>query len=298
MGHAENQDRLPLGAAPRPATGEDLAARVRAAVLAELGPDVEGEPTVRATMSGPDVPALALDLTGVRVRLADAPDQEAPAAPAATVTGRERGTLGELRLTALPIHLGPVPVEVTAQVHRLPIEWVTTSDDAVALALPAEAGVSGQAEEAGSGTEGGPGPTGRVVVSAPKDAAVEAMRQALELGLAEAGMTLASFDLEISQVGPRRLEVAGSGRIRKGLLSASARGQATVTFTEDLTIRLSDVRVTSANPVIAAVLLGVRGRIARSAEAPIALGEALPAGLRLTDLQVTAGHRLTLDARF
>ena len=99
----------------------------------------------------------------------------------------------------------------------------------------------------------------------------------MERAASARGVTVSQLDVDLVSRGPRVLAVAVRARVRKGLLSASAQAHATATVDDDLVLTLSDVDVSSGNPIVAAMLAGARGRVDRVAARPIDLARRLPA---------------------
>ena len=88
---------LPLGAGPRPSSGDEFATRLRASATASLaGAPISGldAATISARLDGADIEALDLDLAGVAIAppspTVDSAHPSAPLAPSPEVS-RERG---------------------------------------------------------------------------------------------------------------------------------------------------------------------------------------------------------------
>jgi hypothetical protein len=272
-------DLVPLGRAPRPSTGEDLAARLRATLAQHL----ENSDAVRvfAEVDGADVPQLQVDATGLVVG-------ELPGSltrSAVSVDGRERtpGIIGAFRLDAHPATVAGVPVDVRAELANVPFAWVDGQDGSLAAELlepTADAPV-----------------TGDLRVAAPRERLLEAVRSQVTALAAAQGVAVSRLDIRLVSEGPRAVSVVADAKLRKGLLSASARGRATATVDDALGLTLSDVEVSSGNPLVTALLSVARGRLDQVAGKRIDLAGQLPPGIRLSDVRLDVGEDVVLTVR-
>ncbi|BDZ42077.1 hypothetical protein GCM10025865_13760 [Paraoerskovia sediminicola] len=289
---------LDLGPAPRPTDGPALAERLHRALITAAS-DVEGLEGVEgirvtALLEGPDVSRLRLDLTGVRVPLPPddgttgghsvGADPTTPVSRAVvTDAAREPGTVGRLEITANPIDLMGVPVVADIEGHQLRYAWLDDSAGQVLVEL---------VEPDDSSPV-----TGHARLSAARDDVVAAVRHAATDALRGLGLELAALDVELTQPARRSVSVVASAKIRKGLLGATARLTGTATIDDSMVATLHDLSVTSGNPLVAAVLATVRGRVQRYDGRRIDLSTQLPPGMHLTDVQVTVGDQIVLAAR-
>src|SRR5690606_37346179 len=146
---------VPLGSAPRPADGADLAARLRTALADELGERVAGleRAHVTAQLDGADIASAHVDLTGVVVRLDGTPaapsaGEDSPAGGRAEVVRRDRATARRARLAAHRLVGVGRPVDRTVATDALGCDWVEGADGRVgieAVEPSAERPVSGHA---------------------------------------------------------------------------------------------------------------------------------------------------------
>ncbi|MGF0116285.1 hypothetical protein ACQFYA_08160 [Promicromonospora sp. Marseille-Q5078] len=274
---------LPLGPAPRPTSGDDLAARLRALAARTAGPGATGldRADVTAELDGAAVTSLALDLTGV----AFGAQQKAPGvswAPA-SVTAREEGTVRRLRVDAHPLTAVDLPVDVTAEAEGLRFAWVEGSDGQVGFepVEPDDAHpVSGQA---------------RVAVS--RAGLVATVHGLLAVSLQSQGITLSDLDVQVDSHGPRAAGLRIEAKIRKGFLSAGVSATASASVDAAMVLSVGDVRISSGNPLVAAMLGAVRGRVEAAAHRRVDLAAALPPGVRLTDVRLDVGEELVVSAR-
>jgi len=274
---------LPLGPAPRPTSGDDLAARLRALAARAAGPGATGldRAVVTVALDGADVASLALDLTGV----AFGAQQKAPGVSwtPASVTAREEGTVRRLRVDAHPLTAVDLPVDVSAEAEGLRFAWVEGSDGQVGFepVEPDDAHpVSGQA---------------RVAVS--RAGLVATLHGLLAVSLQSQGVTLSDVDVQIDSHGPRAAGLRFEAKIRKGFLSASVSATASASVDAAMVLSVGDVRISSGNPLVAAMLGAVRGRVEAAAHRRVDLAAALPPGVRLTDVRLDVGETLVVSAR-
>lgn len=277
------QRLLPLGPAPRPTTGADLADRLRDLAARAAGPGVTGLDRARvgADLDGDDVAALELDLTGV----AAGAGQRAPGVvwSPASVTGRAPGTVRRLRVDAHPLTAVDLPVDVAAEATGLRFAWVAGSDGQVGVELvePDEAHpVTGHA---------------RAAVS--RAGLVATLHGVLAVSLQSQGITLSDLDVGLESHGPRAAGLRIDAKIRKGFLSAAVTATASAAVDDRMVLTVGDVQVSSGNPLVAAMLGAVRGRVEAAAHRRVDLAAALPPGVRLTDVRLDVGEDLVVSAR-
>jgi hypothetical protein len=274
---------IPLGRAPRPLTGTDLAERLRCGLAEVSGAAIQGLDRLRldAILDGPDVPALVVDLTGLAVRVG--PASAGSTAPPAELLRREAGVVHSASLTAHPLTVSDVAVDVEAVVDGLRISWLELVDGSVAVELqePTSAyPVSGQ-----------------VRVGVDHDRLVEAVRQVAATTLAAQGLALSSLDVRLASHGPTSVAVVADARVRKGMVSATARVAATAEVSDDLVLTVRDVEATSRNPLVAAALVAFRSRLEAVERQRVDISAALPAAVRVKDLRLDVGDDLVLSAR-
>lgn len=284
-------EHLNLGPAPRPTTGADLLTRMRTAALADaperLRLQIEAALSrATAEVDGSDV-SLDLDATGLSFDGLFADETDAGGlVPTrdAEVRETDRGTLRSLTVRAHPVHVEGVPVDLGISLEGVAIRWVEVVDDATV-------GIDGAEQDAANPVRG------HVRIEAPQAETVEAVRRVAEAALAEQGVTLADLDVQLTSDGPRTVRAEGTARIKKGFLGAPASASATLRVDDALQVHVEDLRITSSNVIVAGLLAAVRGRIEERTEAPIDLAAQLPAGVRVTDVALTAGDRIGVEAR-
>lgn len=284
-------EHLNLGPAPRPTTGADLLTRMRSAALDDaperLRLQVEAAFShATAEVDGPDV-SLDLDATGLSFDGLFAEGSGAgDLVPTrdADVRETDRGVLRSLTVRAHPVRVEGVPVDVGITLEGVAIRWVEVVADATV-------GIDVAEQDAANPVRG------HVRIEAPLAETVDAVRRVAESALAEQGVTLADLDVRLESESPRTVRAEGTARIKKGFLGAPATATATLRVDEALRVHVEDLRITSSNVIVAGLLAAVRGRIATATEQPIDLAAQLPPGVRVTDVALTAGERIGVEAR-
>ncbi|PWD50744.1 hypothetical protein C8046_08900 [Serinibacter arcticus] len=282
-------DYLPLGPGPRPTDGPGLVERVRVVAreqdlggaMSSATDDILRRTTV--VLDGDDVTSAVVDATGVSIPESAFTSEPTVPAKLPAVVAATPGVLRRGSFRAHPLLVAEVPVVIDAEVSDLPIQWIDASDGTVGVEpLPptAEQPISGFLR-----------------VSAPKQEVIDTVRRIATAVLAEQGITLTRLDVELTSVGPREVRLQADAKLRRGILSASAQASGSASVDQALVLRFADVRLGSANPIVAGLLAVARGRVKEATQRPIDLAEQLPPGVRVTDVQLDAGAELTLSAR-
>lgn len=283
-------EHLNLGPAPRPTTGADLLARMRTAALADaperLRLQVEAAFShASAKVEGADM-TLDLDATGLSFDGLFGDDSGASdllPTRDAEVRETDRGQLRSLTVRAHPMHVEGVPVDVGITLEGIAIRWVEVVADGTV-------GIDAAGQDPASPVRG------HVRIEAPQAETVEAVRRVAEAALAEQGVTLADLDVQLTSEGPRTVRAEGTARIKKGFLGAPASATATLRIDDALQVHVEDLRITSSNVIVAGLLAAVRGKVEERTKQPIDLAAQLPAGVRVTDVTLTAGERVGVEA--
>lgn len=274
---------LPLGPAPRPTTGADLAACLRDLASRAAGPGVAGLDRARVTaeLDGPDVASLELDLTGVALGAS----QQRPdlSWSPTSVTSREPGTVRRLRLDAHPLTAVDLPVDVTAEAAGLRFAWVEGSD--------------GQAGFEPVEPDDAHPVVGHARVAVSRAGLVATVHGLLAVSLQSQGIQVTDLDVQLDSRGPRAAGVRIEAKIRKGFLSAAVTATASASVDDTMVLTVGDVQISSGNPLVAAMLGAVRGRLEAAAHRTIDLAAALPPGVRLVDVRLDVGEELVLTAQ-
>ncbi|MBD8077935.1 hypothetical protein [Cellulosimicrobium arenosum] len=294
----DGTDVLPLGRAPRPSTGPELAVRLRDAFVEHAHPDVAHVERLRvhATVDGPDVPALDVDLSGLVVRTTSGggrpTETTLPPVPVGDLIDpaarREDGTLRHLRIEAHPVTVEGVPVDVVVDADDVRFRWVEGADGSLGVEL-VDPGATGSGELV----------RGFVRVTAPQRDLIAAARRLIEKTLQETGgLVLTSFDVQVDSAGPRAATAGGFARVRKRILSASIRARIAVDVDEHLVLTVRELSLTSRNPVVAAALLVARNHVDEARGRTVDLAAELPPGLRLADVRLDVDESVAISARF
>jgi hypothetical protein len=282
-------DPIPLGTTPRPVDGTDLATRVRTALAEELGGRTAGleRASIDAVLDGADIVSADLDLTGVVVRGDGAPGQAGAAGSKRwqpEVVRREPGTLRRLRVDAHRLVAVDLPVDVTAELEGLRFDWVEGADGRVGI-LPVEP------------SEAHP-VSGHARVAVDKAGLVATARGLLSVVLQQQGITLTGLDVDLVSRGPRAATLRADAAIKKGMfLSARVQATASVSVDENMVLAIRDVQLGSGNPLVAALLGTIKGKVDAATSRDIDLAEKLPDGVRLADVRLDVGQELVVSAR-
>ncbi|MGY5766132.1 hypothetical protein ACXET9_13140 [Brachybacterium sp. DNPG3] len=246
---------------------------------------------VDAEVVGSDLQLLDLDATGARLRLEVRP----PAAgdrpsdhldePSPTVVRSVEGMLRRLRVHAAPVLVDTAEVTLDVRVDELPIRWLTYAEP-VDPAVP-ESICAIEPDEATEAAEAADGALVDAQAAVPV-AHLGPLLRAILIPPAEAsGLRVTRLEVDVDP--DLRVRV----RMRSGyrLLRASARAEARVEVSADGRIALHEVRLRSANPLVALTLLIARRPLRSLMATRVDLNEMLArqgAPLRVHDLRLTA----------
>jgi hypothetical protein len=271
-----------LGHAPRPTSGSQLEKRIRTLVVAAEPAGVACTSIIDAELDGPDVKHLHLDLTDFQ--LAGEHDRDrARLEPQGAPVSSEDGVLRELRVKADPMQVSGATVRLDAHLMDVPFRWIETDNRELAVELSppdTEHPLHGSAR-----------------VAVPKDQLGKAVLGLAESALFERGITVSRFDLDLEESGPQSLRVTFDAKVRKGLLGAHVTGGANAEIDDRMGLTLSGIEIESGNPLVAAMLSAVRGKVARYEGRRIDLASELPPGIRVADVNVEVGTEVTIEAR-
>lgn len=279
---------ISLGPLPRPTTDAALSSRLSTALTAALAPLAQGlgRTRIEATLSGEDITALDVDLTGVTIPHLDlrggAQDSALPTFSATPEEGSETtGVLRDLRVAASPLDAVGAPVTFAANVSDLPILWGQSRGESL-LGLaepPADTPV-----------------VGAVHVEVPVTGLEVAAKQLLTEAVGEMAV-IRSVDLTVTSPRPNTLSVNMAAQAKKSLFSAVIMATATLTIDRAMVATISGLTLHSPNPVFSAALRLMSAKVSALEGLRLPLNTLLP-GLHAKDLQVTGGQTLTVDATF
>ena len=271
-----------LGHAPRPTDGAQLAKRIRTLVIAAEPAGIACTSIISAELDGADIARLDLDLTDF-ILAGEVDRDRARLEPQGATISREAAVLRHLTVRASPMRVSGAEVTLDAQLRDLPFRWIETDNGelAVELARPSdEHPLHGQA-----------------LVSVPKHQLGAAILGLAESTLLDMGVTVSKLEIDVESTGPRSVRLIVDGKVRKGLLGATVHGSAHAAIDDGMGVTLSDIKLESGNPLVAAMLAATRGRIQGYEGRRIDLAAALPAGIRLADVQVRVTDDVIIEAR-
>jgi hypothetical protein len=277
--HVDETDAAPLGPGPVPRTDAELSARLWEIVTGSLEAPPDGwasVPGVTARFAThPDIASAELDLTGFTVGpTASATAGDLPAIPprSAEIATSTPARIDRLGFTAAPLEVWGVRVHATADAEGLPVEWIT--DTAGELWLRVDESRADQLRA-------------RFRVRVAVDAAREGLRTVLTQALAAERLVLSDFDMDVRAKRRGVVEASGQARLRRGILSAKARGRVVMRLDQRrMTATVERISVRSANPFVALALLAGRSQIRAAQGQVIDLNASMPAGVRLSALTV------------
>lgn len=271
-----------LGHAPRPTDGAQLAKRIRTLVIAAEPAGIACTSIISAELDGADIARLDLDLTDF-ILAGEVDRDRARLEPQGAIVSREAAVLRHLTVRASPMRVSGAEVTLDAQLRDLPFRWIETDNRelAVELARPSTAHPL----------------HGHALVSVPKHQLGAAILGLAESSLLDMGVTVSKLEVDVEELGPRSLRLIVDAKVRKGLLGASVHGSATASIDEAMGVTLSDIRLESGNPLVAAMLAATRGRIQGYEGRRIDLAATLPEGIRLADVQVRVTDDVIVEAR-
>ncbi|WP_022916345.1 hypothetical protein [Ruania albidiflava] len=270
---------LPFSPGPVPTTDEELTDRLARGLLTVLRP--QREDTVRVSCTGTSaehLAALHLDLDGAQLD---------PVAAQPPATSGTPVTVDHLTLTAAPVTVRGVRVQVTGELSHLPAAW--TTDGAGLLWLLPQEEAAAPAERRAAG---------RVQVVARIADLEEAL---LHIGgplLAQRGFTLTGVRLRIEAHGMRTARVHVQAQVRRGILSATVEGRGTASVDEAMLLTLSDLTVSSENALVSMGLAMIGRHLQAWEGRQIDLGAHLVGGLVVGEVDVdVAQDQVSVRAR-
>ncbi|MCW5952646.1 MAG: hypothetical protein KIT69_10340 [Propionibacteriaceae bacterium] len=262
----------------RPASDAELAALIRD-LLVHWGvdPQLVRAVEVDAELAGAEVARLRLSASGISLpSLADPPEQPLPGG-----VDEVAGRLEEFQLLGRDLRWERAAFDVAVQAHGVPLRWLMQDGRLVGI---------------GVGEEDAAGSRGSLRLETEVQPLVESIRLTLNRQLGRHGVQVRKLRARASELGERTYRVSGEAAIRWKVLPLSARLSMVATIDGDLTLRFSDVQVSSLNPLCAAVFAFTRRQIREGFAAPIPLRESF--GLQLTDLTLRVEPRLLVEASF
>lgn len=271
---------LPVGLRrPRPKDGNEAAALIRD-LLVHWGLErrTVDAISVDVELAGADITRLTIAATGITLPNPDEPPQEPlPEGELEEVVGR----IGELSLLAGAVRWEQSDVDGEFRLEGLPFTWLMLDGQLVGF----------RSEE--SATQDG---RGYLRLETDLDRLVESIRVAAGRQVRQYGVQLRRLRLRATELGGRSYQVHGEAAARWKVLPVSGRISMVATIDDDLVLRFSDVRVSSANPLVALALAVGRRSLLEGLAEPIPLRQEL--GLDLIDLTLRVEPRLHIEASF
>lgn len=238
-----------------------------------------------APLDGADLPSVTIDLTGCAVD--DIESIKGFEADGVDVTEHfdsmhaNAGLLWSLDVRAEPITLFGADVSMKLELQQVPIVWMEDVEGRLGVTVDEDRRDSGMA--------------GSAVVSVGQNEAVDALQKVADALLASenAPFKVEVQQLRLTQIDARSVRAEAIAKVSKGFLGARATADATLSIDRDLVLHVSDIALSSRNPVILAGLKVLQSKLEID---PIELADFEIAGARLQDVTITADERLTIRA--
>ena len=271
---------LPFSPGAVPTTDTELTSRLTDGLTQLLRPREASTLTVTAAgATAEHLDAVSLDLSGAEID---------PVAGEVPTAGGTPVSVDRVTVLADPLTVGGVRAQVRGELRRVPAAWVTDGAGMLWLVPQQDgrpAGAAGAAE-------------GEVEVAAQiadLEAGVLAIGRPM---LAERGFTLTGVQLQVEATGASRAEVRVRAQVRRGILSATVDGRGTASVDEALVLTLTDLNVSSANPLVSMGLAMVGRHLQAWEGRRIDLGGYLVGGLRVRQVAVySADGRVAVSAQ-
>ena len=280
---SNSQQVLVLGEAGRvDASAQLQETATRALAAADLRPARAVEV---APLDGTDLPSVTIDLTGCEID--DIESVKRFQADGADITEHfdsmhaNPGLVRTLEVRAEPMTLFGADVALNLELQRIPIVWMEDVEGRLGIAVDEDRRDSGL--------------TGSAVVSVGQQEAVDALQQVADALLAgeKAPFKVEVQQLRLTQIDARSVRAEAIAKVSKGFLGARATADATLAIDDALVLHVSDIELSSRNPVILAGLKVLQSKLEID---PIELTDFEIAGARLQDMTITADERLTIRA--
>lgn len=264
---------------PRPTDGPGVASLIRDLLVHwGLERQVAERISVDAEVVGPDVSRLTVAAT--RVTLPSSaeptseplPDEDLDEVP---------GVLGEFHLLADAVRWEKVELHGEFHQQRVGFTWLMRGDEVVGLRFDDSQPAGGR---------------GTVRVETDLEPLVESIRLLAARELRPHGVLVRKLKARATQFGERSYRVEAEAAIRWKVLPLSARLSLIAVIDDDLVLRLTDVQVSSVNPLAGIALAFARRPLREGLSEPIPLREAF--GPELVDFTLRVEPRLLFEASF
>jgi len=269
---------IPLGPGPIPLTSAELRDRLADGLRRTLAPQsAAGFPVDADLVSAQAVAFFRVDITGVDISRAHDVTPRG-------ITQTDAATLESLTVTGLPAMVRGLPVTLTADAANVPFTWVRVGDD---LWVNPEDG----------GDQTLPA-SAHIVASVEAGQLEQFLRAEIEQRVTERGFKLKGFTMDVVAEGPRGVSVRAEATVGKSILSAKVTVTGRAVIDESMTLVLSDIELSSGNPVVSAVIGQVSSRLAPWNDRRIDLASYTFAGARLQHVAVSVDSSVRVAASF
>lgn len=267
----------------RPSTGRELEAFVRD-VLVRMGLPrrVARAIDIEAEATGAHVRRLSLAASGIALPSLEDPPEEPM--PEGRLT-REPCRIDELDVRGSDLRWEKATIDVAAHLEGLTLVWVLRGGEVVAIDLDNTAGPGSEFVR------------GSVRVETELAPLVESIRLTLDRHTRREGVRVPKLHVRAWDLGSGTYRIYLDAGVRWKFLPLSGRLALVATLGDDLVVRVTDVHVSSGNPLSAIGLLFARREIRRAmTETLLPLREIL--GPDLTALTIRLDPRLSVEAVF
>ena len=270
---------IPLGPGPVPRTSSELDERLAAGLGRMLTAAHARLVTVESRV-GADaaVEHVRIDVTGVDASAARDIDPGA-------VTSSVAAIVGALSVVGSPAVVRGLPVQLTAEAQNVPVTWNESADGPLWLSVEDSADAARPA-------------SARVDASTGVEDIERLVSNELGARLGGMGLALKGLSVDVQAVGARGLDLRSDATVGKSFLSAKVTVTARATVDDALTLTISNVDLTSGNPIVSALVSRADAMLAPWNGRRIDLTRYSFAGARLRDVEVSADDRIRVHAAF
>ena len=275
---------IPLGAGPVPADTNDFTERFASGLRRIFAGGRESPLRVDGKLQPPaSVQRLDVTLTGVEV-------SSGRSDPPAAFTSSDPGLLVALTITAAPVLVRNLPVTLAAAAENVPVSWKRAADDALWLVFEKY-------------TQGAEPASARLDASAEVVGIERLLAAEVEARVRYAGFVLKSFSMDVRSQGVRAEGVRGLSAsadvtVGKSFLSATVTVAGKATINDALILTISEVGLSSANPIVGALVGPVNAKLRPWNGRTIDLTRYTFAGAHLRSVVVTLDSAIRVNARF
>lgn len=228
---------------------------------------------IDGSIDGADIPSLSISTRDAAFRFAPEADPEtAPEISAATVT---TGVLGRLSVVLERITVEKAPLSLIATATEVPLAWL-------------------EADGLVMGFDGVKTWRGRATVSVDTDLDKLA-KAAREAANSSGEVTVTKLAVSGTSQSDRSADVRVAVGARKGFLAFSGAATAHVEIDESLTVRVSNLKITSRNPIVAIAARAFRRKIREAVEGEHTMAELVGPAIEVTDVRMRFGPSFSAE---